>query len=109
MNAERGLQVHHVVFETALNHLIVLVALIAETMPGVLAHTVQRENSGAGNMFLAPPQNHPALAGRDVLGHVEAEAAEVAKRPCLAPAVLGLDSVRAILDDGQGHGDPRWP
>jgi len=42
--AERCLQIHHVVFEAALNDLVMLVALVAETVPDVLAHSVQRQH-----------------------------------------------------------------
>ena len=41
VDAQCRLQVHHVVLETALHHLVVLVALVTKTVPGIFAHAVQ--------------------------------------------------------------------
>src|SRR6185437_7097356 len=75
-----------------------LVALVAETMPSVLAHAVQRQHFRARNARLVATRDHAAFTGHDVLGGVEAETPEVAERAGLASVVSGLDGVRAILD-----------
>jgi hypothetical protein len=40
MDSERRLQIHHVVLEAALDHIIMLVALVSEALPRVLGHPV---------------------------------------------------------------------
>ncbi len=77
------------------------VALVAEAVPGVLAHAMQGEDAGAGNVFLIAPQDHAALAGHHVLGDVEAEAPEIAKGASRAPPVFGFDGMGAIFDHDQ--------
>lgn len=47
MDADGGLQIHHVVFEAAFDHLVVLVTGVTEAVPGVLAHAVQRQRACA--------------------------------------------------------------
>ena len=75
----------------------VVAGLIAEAMPGVLAHAMQRKHFGAGDVFLITPQDHATLAGHDILGDVEAEAAEIAEGARRLAAELGLDGVGADL------------
>src|ERR1700754_1298464 len=79
MQPNRRLHIHHVVFEPALHHLVVLVSSVTKAMPGILAHTVQCQDPRPRDLFLVPPQDHPALPRHHVLGDVEAEAAEIAE------------------------------
>ena len=98
MDADGGLNIHHIVFEAAFDDLVVLVSGIAEAVPGVLAHAVQGEHLYAADVGLVSRQDHPAFAGGDVLGDIEAEAAEVSDGSGLQAVVFGFDSVRAVLD-----------
>src|ERR1044072_1664394 len=98
MDSEGWLQLHHVVFETRLYNVIVLVAFIAKTFPGVLAHAVQRQHLDARQIFFTASKHHPAFAGRDVLGRVETETTEVAEGAGFAAVIFRFDSVRAVLD-----------
>ena len=85
VDADRRLDVHHVVLEPALHHLVVLVALVTETSPGILGHPVKRQHLDACRVHLSAGQHHAPLAGDDVLRHIEAEAAEVAKGTRFTP------------------------
>src|SRR6476469_6256759 len=42
MNADRSLQIHHIVFKTDSHHFVVLVTRGSESLPSIFAHTVQR-------------------------------------------------------------------
>src|SRR6185437_7348841 len=99
VDADCSLQIHHVVFEAGLYYLVVLVTLVAETVPRILAHAVQGQHLRPRNARLVAAGDHAALPGDDVLGGVETEAAKVPERPGLASVVGGLDGVRTILDD----------
>ena len=101
MNADGGLQVGHVVFETGLDHRVVLVALVAETLPGVLAHAVQRQDADPVGQFGIVGQDHAAFAGGQVLGHVEAVTTAQTGSTHRAPVVSGFQGVRAVLDQHQ--------
>src|SRR4030065_1346865 len=85
----------------ALDDEVVLVPLVAEPLPGVLAHAVQRQDLDARRVFLAMGENHATLTGDDVLGHVKTEAAEIAEGAGLAPLVLGFHGMGAVFDQPQ--------
>jgi hypothetical protein len=55
----------------------------------------------SGGILGTSGQDHAALAGRNVLGDVEAEAPEVAERSRGVPVVARLDGVSAVFDDDQ--------
>ncbi len=78
-----------------------LVSGVAEAVPRVLAHAVQRKYLRARDARLVATEHHAALAGHHVLGHVEAVAAEIAETARARAVVLGFDRVRAILDDDE--------
>ena len=57
------------------------------------------ERAGPVQEVVAVAGDGPALAGREVLGVLEAEAAQVADRPALAALVLGQPGLAGVLDD----------
>ena len=98
VQADRCLQIHHVVFEAALDDLVMLVPLVAETVPGVLAHPVQRRHSRPRDARFAAAEDHATLTGPHGLGDIEIFAAEIAKRASVLAVKLFADGVRAVLD-----------
>lgn len=109
VDAQRGLQVHHVVLEACFHHLVMFVTFIGKAFPGVAAEPVQAECLDAGGVFVAVGDGHAPFAGDDVLGHVEGKTADVAERAGFAAADLGFDGMGAILNHmepmaaGDGH------
>ena len=101
VDADRRLEIHHVVLESRFHDVIVLEAGIAEPFPRIFAHPVKPEHLDAVRVLRSPGDHEPPLPGHDVLGRIEAEAAEIAHRSGLLSLVLGLDGVRTVLDDGQ--------
>src|SRR5882757_5905256 len=101
MNAQRGLQIHHVVFEPSLDDEVVLVAFIAKTLPGIFAHAMQCENFDVREILLTAGKYHATFAGRDVLCSVETEATEITKRSNFATVILALNGMCAIFDQLQ--------
>ena len=81
MNPNRGLQIHHVVFETSLDDTVMLVALVAKATPGIFGHAVQRQDLDLFHGFNGISDHHATLAGSDIFRNVEAETTEFAKRP----------------------------
>ncbi len=98
VNAQRRLQIHHVVFEAGLNDEVVFVAFIAETLPGVLAHAMQSQHLYARQIFFHACQHHTAFAGGYVLGGIETEAAKVAEGTGFSAVIFRFDRVCAVLD-----------
>ena len=41
MNPDSRLQIHHVIFKATFRHVIMLMPLITETLPGILGHAMQ--------------------------------------------------------------------
>ena len=101
VNADGRLDVHHVVFKAALGHVIVLVPVVAETPPCIPGEAVKRKDFGPADVLFRSRQDHSAFTGDDVLGHIEAEAAELAEGPRLEPVVLGFDGMGAVFDQDE--------
>ena len=99
MNTHRGLDVHHVVFEPRLDHLVMHPARIAEALPRVLAHAVQCQHLDPRGLLVVLRDHDAALTRDHVLGHVETETPELAEESRLAAVVLGFDGVGAVFDD----------
>src|SRR5258708_19168544 len=78
-----------------------LVAFVAEAMPGVLAHAVQRQHLRASDMRLVADDDHTAFAGCYVLGCIETEAAKRAKCARLVSSIFCFYGVGAIFDHDQ--------
>src|SRR5205823_5257647 len=93
---DRGLHVRHAVLPAGLAD--PEVALVAET-PDVARALVE---------LIVIGQQHPALAGDDQLGALEAEAAGIAEAAGPPSGGLGADRRRRVLDDSQVvlAGDP---
>src|SRR5690349_22967849 len=98
VDSKRRLNVHHVVFESALDDVIMLVAVIAEALPGILAHPVEPEDPYTLDVLLSPCEDHAPLASRKIFSHIEAEATEIPDDSRLLTMVFRLDCVRAVLD-----------
>src|SRR5262245_13689495 len=98
VDPERRLDIHHVVLEAALDDLVVLIALVGEPFPCILAHPVQREDLEAIRGVFARREDHPPFARRDVLRDVEAETTKLSERPDVLALVGRLDSMGTIFD-----------
>jgi hypothetical protein len=98
MYAQRSLQIHHIEFETALNDMIVLVPFVTKAMPGILGHAVQREHFHTRYVLGTPTKNHPTFARNDVLGDIEAEAAEIPERADPPSLILTFYRMSTIFD-----------
>ena len=101
VDAERRLQIRHIVFIARVYHLVMFEPLVGVAAPGAFAHAVK-----AVHLYLLRPLvvvggHHSTLAGDDVLRHVKAEAGEVADGPDFPPLVHGLYGVGRILYDEQ--------
>ena len=90
-----------VVFEAGPHDVVVLVAGVGKAIPGIGRKAMQTEDADFLSQGGVVRRHHAALAGRHVLGDVEAETRQVTDRADLASAVATLDSVRGILDDKQ--------
>src|SRR6185436_3427170 len=101
MDADRGLQVRHVVLEAGVDDLVMLVALVAEAAPRIDAHSVQRENLDALDRLSGVRNHHSAFAGDDVLRDIETETAERTESSDCSALPFCFDCVCAILDDGE--------
>src|SRR5262245_59244586 len=77
MDSDRGLEIHHVVFEAGRDNVVVLVADIAEPLPRVLRHPVESQHLHSVGKAAVLGDHHSALARRHVLCRVEAETADV--------------------------------
>src|SRR5215469_8331784 len=73
MNADGGLNVAQIVFEAMRKNIVVPVAVIRVTIPGIVADTVQREHPHGIGEWLAVRNDHAPLAGGHVLSGVETE------------------------------------
>ncbi len=81
-----------------------LVAPVARggvALPGVAADAVQGEHACPLRGLGVAHDQHPALAGRDVLGGVEAEGSGIAQRAHASAAVARRQGVRGVLDHRQ--------
>jgi hypothetical protein len=54
VDADRNLDIHHVLLEAAFHDLVMLVSFVAETFPGVLAHPMQPKDLYAGDILIFP-------------------------------------------------------
>ena len=98
VDAQRCLQVHHVVFESGFHYLVMFVSFIGEAFPGIAAEPVQTECLDAGGVFVVVGDGHAPFAGDDVFGHVETVAANGAESAHLFALKFGFDGMGAILD-----------
>ena len=98
MNTQRRLQIHHVVFEAGFDDVVMLVALIAETLPGVFAHPMQRQHLDAREVVFITRQDHAAFAGRNILRRIETETTEISEGAGFAAVILGFDRVGAVFN-----------
>src|SRR4051794_22249117 len=99
MNAEGGLQIHHVILKTAFDDLIMLESRITVAAPCIMAHSMEGKNLQPLHIRLITGKNHSALPGTDILGRVKTEAAKIAQRSRHSAAMVGFDSVGAILNE----------
>src|SRR5437667_8524466 len=106
MNADRRLDVAQVVLEAAPRDLVVPVPRLRIPVPGVPADPVQAQNPHRLLERFAIGGNHPAFAGREVLGGVEAEGhgvAAVARSRIPSPdrraAIARSNRVRGVFND----------
>ena len=53
------LNVHHVVFETTFNYLVMFITFISKTLPGIFAHTMESKYFKTGSILFAFRKNHP--------------------------------------------------
>ena len=95
---EGGLHVGHVVLVAGLERLVGHEPARGIALPRVLVEAVQPERAQPLDDGRVVGREHPALAGGEVLGGVEAEGREAADRADLAAAVPGLRRVRGVLD-----------
>src|SRR6266853_3845702 len=98
VHPDRRLQVHHVVFESDFDHLVMLVAFVGKALPRVLRHSVEREHLDSFRDPRVVRQYHAALAGDNILRRVKTKDSAVAEGARLPAAILRLDGVRAVLD-----------
>ena len=77
------------------------IAAVREAPPGIVAHAMQREPLEARRILGPPRENHAALAGDYVLGHIKAETAEIADGPNRAAVIAAFDGMGAVLDHSQ--------
>src|SRR5262245_36661085 len=78
MDANCRLDVAEVVFESALNHLIVPIAFFGVTVPSVLADTVQAKNAHPLQKGFLVGRHHPTFTRCEVLCSVKTESNYVA-------------------------------
>ena len=101
MDTDRRLEVHHVVLESAFDDAVMLVSLIAEALPCILAHPMKRQDLDAGRILLFAGEDHPSLSGDDVLRDIKAEAPEIAEGAGFFPPVFRFDGMGAVFDQFQ--------
>jgi len=99
MDTYRRLQIHHIIFKSRVYDLVIFISLIAESFPGILAHSVQAKDLDLVSVFLFIGNYHTAFTGNNILGNIEAETPQFPESSRLLPAVFRLNSVRAILYD----------
>ncbi len=102
---ERCLDVGHVVLEARDQDLVEPAAALVVTLPGVAAHAVQTDHARPGQELRIGGE-HPALAGREILGGVEAEGDGIPLAADGSPLVAGGQRVGRVLDDAKA---PRSP
>ena len=88
VNSNGGLQVHHVIFEPAFHYLVMPIAFVGKTLPGITAHAVQREDLHPAQSLRSARQNHPAFTTGHILGHIKTETTDVAERSA-GPSMIG--------------------
>src|SRR6266850_435925 len=98
MDTERGLQIGHVVLEAGDADVVMLVALVGKTPPGVHAQPVECIHLDLLGELDVGGGDHAAFGSGDVLGRVEAEARQVPNGSDLAAVVRGFYGVRRIFD-----------
>ncbi len=98
--SERCCQVGHVVLETSLDDL-VSAGAANEAAPRVGSHAMQGEHLGPLKQFGVAGNDHATIAGGDVFGRIEAEAANIAHQPGGLPLAGRFDGVRTIFNDAQ--------
>ena len=101
LQADRRLQVHHVVLEAGLDDFVLRRAAAGVARPRVAAHAVQRQHPDALGPIGAVGRDHAALAGRDVLHGVEAEGGEIGGGADAPRSGGGAERVRGVVDDRQ--------
>src|SRR6266545_2559239 len=84
--------------ESGFNDEVVFVPFIAETLPCVFAHAMQRQGFDSCKIFLRARKHHSTFAGRHILSRIKTKATEVAKRSSLAAVIFRLDGVGAVFD-----------
>ena len=101
LQADRRLQVHHVVLEAGFDDLVLRRAAAGVARPRVAAHAVQRHHPDPLGPIGAVGRDHAALAGRDVLHGVEAEGGEIGGGADAPRSGGGAERVRGVVDDRQ--------
>ena len=98
MDTDRRLQIHHVELEAAFNNAVMLVSLVSEALPSILAHSMKRQDLYADRILLFAREDHSPFARDDILRDIKAEAAEVAEGAGFFPLVFRLDGMGAVFD-----------
>ena len=101
VQAERGLDVHHIVLVPRRDDLVVLAAFFAEAVPCLAVHAVEAQKRNVGGELLVPRCHAPALSGGHVLVGVEAEDLDIAEAADAPALILRADGVRRVLDHAQ--------
>src|SRR5262245_58711585 len=99
MDADGGLNVHHIVLVPTFDDVVVFITVITEAPPRVFAHPVEGKDFESVGMPLVRRQDHSPFTGYHVLCHVKAEAAKIAKGANLFPLVGCFDSMSAVFDN----------
>ena len=101
MDPQRGRQIGQVVLEARLVHVVVHVAIVPVPVARILRHAVQGQHRNAVAEPLVATDRDASLHRGHVLGHVEAEAAEIAEGAAVLAVDGRLDGVGAVFDDHQ--------
>ena len=101
VDAEGGLDIHHVVFETGQQDIIVGGAAGGKTFPGLAAHAMEFHQRDLFGQVLVPGADHAPFAGGDVLVGMKGKDRDAVQGTDFLSLVLGSGGMGGILDDGQ--------
>src|SRR3989344_8894545 len=99
VEAERGLNICHIVLVARLDDVVMLVSFIAVAFPRISAHAMEREDAHPFRIVYIICDCHTALGSNEIFRRIKTEASNVADRANFPPLILTLHSVRRVLDD----------
>ncbi len=102
VEAERRLDVHHVVLESGNRHVVARASGLREALPGLPVHSVELQERGLLEDGFVLGHDHAPFPGRHVLVGVEGEHRRRREGPDPPALVLRADGMRGVLE----HGDP---